>query len=110
MGASRPPSAMKITMPYDRGDGVRGTIHADTSDPDRFTVQTSQNVDGIIDFCRAKQEATRFDRHDGLMHVAEVPIPIYEQAVLEGWDTPDGWKAWLNRPENACFRTWRGRV
>lgn len=101
---------MKIAIPYERQGFTRGTIHADTSDPDKFTVQTTQELDHIIDFCRQKQEATRFDRNDGMVHVAEIPLAIYEQAVMEGWDTPDGWREWANRPENAIFRTWKGRV
>ena len=101
---------MKVTLPYDRGNGLQGIVHADTSDPDKFTLQTKQDVSGIIDFCTRKRDATRFDKRDGMYHVAEIPIPIYEQAVMEGWDNPDGWKRWLNNPDNQCFRTYGGRV
>lgn len=101
---------MRITLPYQRNAHLQNVIHADSDDPDRFVLETKEDVSGIIDFCREKQEATRFDRPDGMVHVAEIPVSIYEQAVHEGWDTPDGWREWLNRPENACFRTWKGRV
>jgi hypothetical protein len=110
MGACGPPSDMRITIPYQRSKNLRNTIHADTDNPDKFTLQTTEDVSGIIDYCAAKQEATRFDRDDGLRHVAEIPVSIYEQAVFEGWDNPEGWRRWLNDPDNACFRTWRGKV
>lgn len=111
MGATRPPSTMsKLTIPYQRGHQLRNIIHADTNNPDVFTMQTTQDVTSIIDFCREKQADTQLTRDDGLRHVAEVPITIYEQAVREGWDTPEGWRRWMNNPDNACFRTWKGRV
>ncbi len=101
---------MRIAIPYQRNKWTKNTVHADTDTPDQFTVQTTENLDGIIDFCREKREATRMDRRDGMFHVAEVPMSIYEQAVQEGWDTPDGWKRWLNDPDNDVFRVRGGRV
>lgn len=101
---------MKITVPYQRQGFTTGTYHADTSDPDKFTIQTTQDLDPIIDFCREKEAASRGRAPDGMVHVAEIPLAIYEQAVMEGWDTPDGWKAWANRTENAIFRTWKGQI
>jgi len=101
---------MRLKIPYQRNRFVKGTIHADTTDPDKFTLQTTEEMDRLLAFCRDKEESQRLRSFDGLVHVAEVPVTIYEQAVAEGWDNPDGWKAWLNRPENRCFRTWAGRV
>jgi len=101
---------MNIKIPYQRSAHLRNTIHADSSDPDKFTVQTTEDVSAIVDFCQQKQWDTRLDKRDGMFHVAEVPVSVYEQAVHEGWDNPEGWKRWLNDPDNAIFRTWKGRV
>lgn len=101
---------MRLKLPYDRSRHLKSVIHADTANPDTFTLQTTEELGGIIDFCKEKQEATRFDKDDGLRHVAEIPVSVYEQAVNEGWDTPEGWRQWANNPDNACFRTWKGRI
>lgn len=41
--------------------------------------------------------------------VARVPMTVMEQSIHEQWDDND-WKKWLNDPDNAAFRIWRGRV
>lgn len=110
MGALWPPSAMRITLPYDRSQFVKGTVHADTEDPDKFTLQTTEELDRLVAFCEDKRELQTGRTPDGMVHVAEIPVTVYEKAVMEGWDNPDGWREWLNKPENAIFRTWRGRV
>jgi hypothetical protein len=101
---------MRIAIPYQRSKFVRGTIHADTNEPDKFTHQTTEEMSRLLDYCANRREALKHAPRDGLVHVAEIPVTIYEQAVREGWDNPDGWREWLNKPENACFRTWKGRV
>lgn len=100
---------MKITLPYQRNAFVRNTIHADTDEPDKFTLQVTEELDQLIDYCKAKREAMTGRAPEGMVHVAEVPLSIAETAEQEGWDKAD-WNRWLNDPANACFRTWRGRV
>lgn len=102
---------MQITVPYSQDRFLKRVIHADTEDPDRFTVETTEEVDRVITYCREREEDTRFARRDGLVHVAEVPVFVYEQAVFEGWaNDPAAWRRWANDPANACFRTWKGRL
>ena len=102
---------MKLTLPLNERRFSRHIIHADTSDPDRFTVQTQEETDRLITYCRQREEDLRHAKRDGLFHVAEVPLFVYEQAVQEGWvDDQAAWRRWLNDPANACFRTWKGRV
>ena len=101
---------MNVKLPYQRNKFVRGTIHADTADPDKFTLQTTEEVSRLIDYCRQREESQRFAQRDGLVHVAEIPVSVWERAVREGWDNADGWRRWLNDPDNQCFRTWKGRV
>ncbi len=100
---------MKITLPYQRNQYVRNVIHADTSDPDKFTVQTTEELDQLFDYCSAKRDAASGRAPEGMVHVAEVPLSIAETAEMEGWDEKD-WRRWLNNPDNAMFRTWKGRV
>jgi hypothetical protein len=64
-------------------------------------------MDRIIEKAKALGE----NHKDGSVnkHLATVPISVYEQSVHEQWDEAD-WKKWLNDPDNACFRVWKGRV
>lgn len=100
---------MKITLPYYRNPFVKQTIHADTENPDQFTLQVQEDLGGIIDYCKAKSEAMAKRAPDGLVHVAEVPLSIAEKAEQEGWDKAT-WRRWLNDPDNDCFRVWKGKV
>lgn len=38
-----------------------------------------------------------------------VPLTVAEKAMREQWDESD-WAKWLDDPDNAAFRVWRGRV
>lgn len=109
-GPARPPYFMGIVQQYRRNPFLTGTIHANEREPDKFTMQSTEELSRLQAFCRQRKEDTRFDKRDGMVHAAEVPIQIYEQAVREGWDNADGWKRWMNDPANKCFRTWEGKV
>lgn len=100
---------MKITLPYQRNPYVRNTIHADTDEPDKFTVQTTEELDQLFDYCAEKRKAASGRAPDGMVHIAEIPLSIAETAEVEGWDEGD-WRRWLNDPDNAMFRTWKGRI
>lgn len=82
----------------------------DTDAPEKFTLQTTEELDILQRYCAERRDMLEGKPRDGMYHVAEVPITVYEKAVQEGWDTPEGWKEWLNDPANAAFRTWKGRV
>lgn len=101
---------MRIAIPYQRNKFVKGTVHTDTNAPDQFTLQTTEEMDRLLRYCADRRDALQGARTEGIRHVAEVPITVYEKAVQEGWDNPDGWRRWLNDPDNAAFRTWKGRV
>ncbi len=99
---------MRIAIPYQRNRFLKGTVHADTEDPEKFTLQTTEEMDRLLAYCAQRRDEAPVG--DGIRHVAEVPITVYEKAVQEGWDNPEGWREWLNNPDNAAFRTWKGRV
>lgn len=101
---------MRITIPYRRHRHAHNTIHADTSDPDRFVVQTTENLEPIIKHCKARREGL-VARPDGLVPVAEMPMSVVERAMAEGWfDDDDAIRRWCNDPANAVFRIHEGRV
>lgn len=101
---------MRIAIPYQRNPFVKNTIHADTDNPDGFTIQTTEETTRLLEYCKQRREQTENLKKDGLVHMAEIPVFIYEKAVSEGWDTPEGWRRWLNDPDNAMFRTSGGRA
>lgn len=101
---------MRIALPYQRNRFVRSTVHADTDAPDGFTLQTTEELDRLLAYCADMRDEMEGRPVEGAFHVAEIPITVYEKAVQEGWDNPDGWRRWLNDPANAPFRTWKGRV
>lgn len=87
-----------------------GTIHANSRDPDQFTVQTAQDVSPIIQHCKDRREDLAGYR-DGLVPVAEIPLFIAEQMMQDGsFYDDDAIRRWLNDPDNRCFRVWEGRV
>lgn len=101
---------MRMAIPYQRNKFLRGTVHTDTDAPESFTLQTTEEMDRLLAYCAQRRDDLEHAPKEGAFHVAEVPITVYEKAVQEGWDNPDGWRAWLNNPDNAAFRTWKGRV
>lgn len=101
---------MRIAIPQQRNRFLKGVIHADTDAPEQFTLQTIEELDRLKAYCAQRRDDLSGRPMDGIVHVAEVPVTVYEKAVAEGWDNPDGWRRWLNDPDNAAFRTWKGRV
>jgi hypothetical protein len=69
---------------------------------------TTQDITKTLKYVKDLGE---YSPGNDLRHVAEVPIVIYEKAVLEGWaNDMSAWKKWLNSPENKPFRTWQGKI
>jgi len=92
---------------YHDAYGVRRTLIADDERPDRFVVNTAQDVEPVL----ASVERDRaIMAHDGVNKLlARIPVSIFERSVHEQWDEGD-WKKWLNSSEAAPFRVWPGRV
>lgn len=97
---------------FDNGT-VKRTIHTDAHS-DEFTVQTAQDVEPVIELAQTMRDAHEVIGHRksrNMVPVAEVPMQIYEQAAREGWlHDKKKWNAWLNDPQNKCFRITDGRV
>lgn len=78
------------------------------TEDEKSIVQTTQDVKQVIDHAQflGDQKAGKDFRH-----IAEVPMVIYEKAILEGWaNDTDKWKKWLNDNDNKVFRSWKGKV
>jgi hypothetical protein len=87
--------------------GVRRTVIVDDERPDRFVVHTEQDVGPLIDSVARDREIMR---HDGVNKlVARLPVEVFERMIHEGWG-PEDEARFLNSPEAAPYRVWRGRV
>ncbi len=73
-----------------------------------IAVETRQDVSHIVELAKAASEIPP-DREFRL--TAFVPDAVMDQAFNEGWFHDKAkWKKWLNDPDNAAFRVWKGRV
>lgn len=98
---------MQRAFVYADGNGVRRTLIADDERPDQFTVQTSQDIEPLLDSVARDRELMA---HDGVNKLAaRIPVSIFERSVHEEWSEAD-WKRWLNSAEAEPFRIWKGRV
>jgi hypothetical protein len=71
-------------------------------------VETRQDVSHIIEAAKIVGEQAP---HKDFRHAAFVPKTVLDQAFNEGWfHDKAAWKRWMNDPENACYRTWKGRA
>jgi hypothetical protein len=89
------------------GDAKRTMIWEDDA-PETVHVYTEQDMTAVIE--ENKIERDLHPRRSTNKVVARgVPITVAEQALREQWDQRD-WNRWLNDPDNAVFRVWRGRL
>lgn len=87
-------------------DARRKTIYHE-QDGKTF-IETRQDVANII-----KAAAIIADEPPGkdFRHVGFIPDSELNRAFVEGWfHDKAAWKRWLNDPDNAAYRTWKGRV
>jgi hypothetical protein len=78
----------------------------DDEDPDRFTIQTEQDVEEILAGAARRREL--HNPRSDIQGVGYVPVEVYERATREQWDEGD-WRKWFNG-EGKPFRTSPGRV
>jgi hypothetical protein len=93
---------------YADANGVRRTKIWDDERPDRFVVQTEQDIEPILDSIARDREIMRNDGPNKVL--GRPPIAVVERAVHEKWDESD-WRKWWNG-EGRAFRIWKpgGRV
>jgi len=98
---------MAKTALLDLVPGARRKTLFHEEDGRRF-VETRQDVDPVVEAARILAgEAPGAD----FRHAAFIPEAVLNRAFVEGWfHDAAAWKRWANDPENAAFRTWRGRL
>jgi hypothetical protein len=88
------------------GDTTK-TIVSDNID-DSLTFVSKQDLTATFKSIERKREMN-WDKD--MKPVAEIPGVVVEQMMRDGsWNDPAAIKRWLNDPQNACFRIWKGRV
>ncbi len=92
----------------DANGGMLSTVVTDAHDDGRMVLVTEQDVTPIVDYCKARAE---LPMDADMRPVAEIPLAVVERMMQEGsWNDPAAVRAWLNDPDNKCFRIWQGRV
>ena len=94
---------------YRAHDGVVRTLISDDSDPFTFTVQTTSDVEPILDSIKRDQETMSQSGPNKL--AARIPLFIYEELQRQGITEDESlFKAWLNSSDAAPWRIWKGQI
>jgi hypothetical protein len=93
---------------YRDDGGVRRTSIWDDERPSELTVHTEVDMTQTIENNKIVRELHP-RRGTNKLLARGVPMTVMERSIHENWDDDD-WKRWLNDPENAAFRIWKGRV
>lgn len=102
---------------HDPDAGIVEYFHFDEVDGG-FVIETQQDVSAIIELNKARYNDTESStRYGEWTEVANTPLTVIMDLAKQGIMTAGGhvldqkrYKAWLNAPENQCFRVRRGRV
>ena len=96
---------------YDAATKTTQLYHYDP-DRDEFTIETRQDVSGLVEANKAEYNATdERARYGEWARVASIPLNVYYDLKKQGiFDDKAKLKAWLNSPDNRFFRTRPGRV
>lgn len=83
-------------------DGVRKTMIWDDEDPDRFVIQTEEDIEPILASVARDREIMLNNGDNKLL--GRVPRTVAERAVHERWGEDD-WRKWWNG-EGREYRIW----
>lgn len=79
-----------------------------TDNPKEVTVHTQVDLEQVVENNKIVRELQNPKSNFRLI-ARGVPLTVYEQSVLEGWDEKR-WNRWLNDPDNKAFRIYNGWV
>ena len=99
---------MEVKKTYRKSDGVTRTMIWEDDESDTVHVHTEIDMTQAVENNKILSELHP-RRSTNKLVARGVPLTVYEQSVQENWDD-DRWKRWLNDPDNAAFRVWKGRV
>jgi hypothetical protein len=93
---------------YFAQNGVARTLVFDEDEPDRFGIHVLQDVEPILDSIKRDQEIMP---HGVNKLAARIPLFLYEDLYARGIvQDEDRFKKWLNGPEAAPWRVWKGQL
>lgn len=92
------------------------TVHADGDGG--IVIETKQDVTEIIEANKAQLDfdKARTGHLNELHHVARIPFTVIDvlnqQGIMKGFNVVDevGFAKWLNDPDNAVWKTYRGSL
>ena len=94
---------------YSAANGVKRTILTDDATPNVFHVKHEQDVQPILDGIARDRELMPHTGPNKL--AARIPTVVYEELQRAGiTDDEQLFKAWLNGPEAAPWRVWKGSL
>jgi hypothetical protein len=93
---------------YQNDGAIKRTMVWEDDEPETVRVYTEQDLTQALENNKIMRELHP-RRSTNKLVARGVPVAVYEKSVLEGWDSKD-WARWLDDPDNAAFRIWRGRV
>lgn len=92
-----------------RNDGAaKRTMIWEDDAPETVHIYTEQDMTQVVENNKVMRELHP-QRSMNKLVARGVPMTVAERALREDWDQKD-WAKWLNDPDNAAFRVWRGRV
>jgi len=82
------------------------------STQDNSEIRKIVEDNALLKFDSARSGRDQYKGDSQLSHrVARIPMLVVEQMMREGiWGNQERMKEWLNKPENAPFRTTKGKV
>lgn len=99
---------VEIKRVYQNDGVVKRTMIWEDDAPELVHVHTELDMTQTIDNNKVMRELHP-QRSTNKLIARGVPMTVAEKALREQWDEAD-WNKWLNDPDNAAFRVWRGRV
>lgn len=101
-------TSRRILLGTRANGSIKEYVHIDAMKPDHLTIETVQDCQSIVD---AAKEISEHTPGKDMRHVAKIPEFVLAQAMREGWlHDKKKWRDWANNPDNAAFRTWKGRL
>ncbi len=102
---------MKKILDVDKEMNSTQVFHSHEHD-DSYTVETRQDVSGIIKHNTAvRNETDKHTPYGDMTRVASIPMSLYQEWVKKGWTKDQNkMKELLNSPDYKYFRTREGKI
>lgn len=89
-------------------NGLEEYQHVDPMKPGDLIVETVQDCEAILEYVKTERDLPVGKEW---RKVACIPMIFIDKAAREGWINDKAkWHRFLNDPDNAAFRVWRGNI